>query len=677
MLSIPKVNIEVWRGLYAASMAFREAAPWLRLMDSQPFAVIHPDHQEMGYGCIMGAVGKLRALGLYRGNRGLASYVDILQQEASSHPDDFAGSQDCLMAEWTDREFVTPEDRRVMKALGLKFKGPARWPVFRSYIPRYAPWYLTEEEARFLTLGLRAAVDIDRRVRAGLKLPESPGRLFTLKMDSSEFSGEWRDFIPPAPPIAERFLIDPVKIQALRENRAKRVEAWEADVLNQPILIEDRDRPYFLRSAMAADKTSGLILQFKTVCPDEADGRILADMLLDLMIEQQSIPVAVEVRQDLLAASLEPLSRELDIRISMKKHLPAIALARDSFEEFQSGGGSETSAAEALDDGELQQTPRMDRRAMEGLTADIFRAVQESGASSQEELDAIVRDFNRGERQAPAPRTPIEAAQKMMYEAWDAQDSDARIALAKRALKLSPDCADAYVLLAEENAPSKEEARALYQKGMEAGERALGGDFFRENVGRFWGMIESRPYMRAREGLARMLFRLNRKEEAFAHWRELLRLNPNDNQGIRFVLSAELANEQRWKELAELMDSSYPDDATAEWLYAKALLRFVQAGDAPPARQALRRAIAQNRYVPAYLTGEKSFPNQQPESLTLGGEDEGCATADLLLKAWRQTPKALDWLRAQTLDGRTTAKAGRNDPCPCGSGKKYKKCCAA
>jgi len=22
-------------------------------------------------------------------------------------------------------------------------------------------------------------------------------------------------------------------------------------------------------------------------------------------------------------------------------------------------------------------------------------------------------------------------------------------------------------------------------------------------------------------------------------------------------------------------------------------------------------------------------------------------------------------------------KAGRNDPCPCGSGKKYKKCCAA
>ena len=26
---------------------------------------------------------------------------------------------------------------------------------------------------------------------------------------------------------------------------------------------------------------------------------------------------------------------------------------------------------------------------------------------------------------------------------------------------------------------------------------------------------------------------------------------------------------------------------------------------------------------------------------------------------------------------RTGQKVGRNDPCPCGSGKKYKKCCGA
>ena len=44
--------------------------------------------------------------------------------------------------------------------------------------------------------------------------------------------------------------------------------------------------------------------------------------------------------------------------------------------------------------------------------------------------------------------------------------------------------------------------------------------------------------------------------------------------------------------------------------------------------------------------------------------------------------KEADWLDALfTPEGnvetyrRESAKIGRNDPCPCGSGKKYKKCC--
>ncbi len=30
---------------------------------------------------------------------------------------------------------------------------------------------------------------------------------------------------------------------------------------------------------------------------------------------------------------------------------------------------------------------------------------------------------------------------------------------------------------------------------------------------------------------------------------------------------------------------------------------------------------------------------------------------------------------SKELDEKFYAKTGRNDPCPCGSGKKYKKCC--
>jgi hypothetical protein len=64
-------------------------------------------------------------------------------------------------------------------------------------------------------------------------------------------------------------------------------------------------------------------------------------------------------------------------------------------------------------------------------------------------------------------------AQDVMYEAWERSTSRSRIALARKALGISPLCADAYVLLAEE-ARSVEEARDYYAKGVKAGELALG-----------------------------------------------------------------------------------------------------------------------------------------------------------------------------------------------------------
>ena len=52
-------------------------------------------------------------------------------------------------------------------------------------------------------------------------------------------------------------------------------------------------------------------------------------------------------------------------------------------------------------------------------------------------------------------------------------------------------------------------------------------------------------------------------------------------------------------------------------------------------------------------------------------EDINFATADTLLRAeFRQAPAS----QKAGLSTGTSAKVGRNDPCPCGSGKKYKHC---
>jgi hypothetical protein len=60
-------------------------------------------------------------------------------------------------------------------------------------------------------------------------------------------------------------------------------------------------------------------------------------------------------------------------------------------------------------------------------------------------------------------------------------------------LKLFALCADAYVLLAQEEADTVKRALELYQQGVSAGEKALGADYFQENTGYFRGLLETRP----------------------------------------------------------------------------------------------------------------------------------------------------------------------------------------
>ena len=55
----------------------------------------------------------------------------------------------------------------------------------------------------------------------------------------------------------------------------------------------------------------------------------------------------------------------------------------------------------------------------------------------------------------------VDEAEEIMYEAWEAPTRERAVALARKALEVSPDCADAYNLLAEEASKSLEEAIVL------------------------------------------------------------------------------------------------------------------------------------------------------------------------------------------------------------------------
>ena len=233
-------------------------------------------------------------------------------------------------------------------------------------------------------------------------------------------------------------------------------------------------------------------------------------------------------------------------------------------------------------------------------------------------------------------------AQDVMYEAWERTAPRSRIALARKALGISPLCADAYVLLAEEAARSIEEARDYYAKGVEAGELALGPRRFKEYAGHFWGFLETRPYMRARAGLAGTLVQLGDVAGALAHYRDMLKLNPNDNQGIRYVLAGCLLRQEDEGALKELLAAH--EDGSAFWLYTRALVAFRESGEDEQAVALVRDAWSANEYVPAILAGTKPPVISDDGYVTMGGPDEATHYVTECGPAWRRTPGAVAWL---------------------------------
>lgn len=188
-------------------------------------------------------------------------------------------------------------------------------------------------------------------------------------------------------------------------------------------------------------------------------------------------------------------------------------------------------------------------RVAERSSVRIARMMEGRACESLDEVNAeLDRAGERGlfdmtaDEAAGRELTSLERAQELAYDAMEAEGR-LRIKRARQALSISPDCADAWVILAEA-AATPELALERYKQAMTAGVRAIGAEKFESLAGGFWGHLDTRPYMRARLGLAQTLRSLGRDDEALTHYRELLRLNPNDNQGA-CQLSGRMAFDRR------------------------------------------------------------------------------------------------------------------------------------
>jgi len=239
---------------------------------------------------------------------------------------------------------------------------------------------------------------------------------------------------------------------------------------------------------------------------------------------------------------------------------------------------------------------------------------------------------------------PVEKAQDIAYEAMDASDPFEALDLAKKALLLDPDCIDAQILMVKLTSKSLSAAIKKVKNIIARTEQKLGRKYFKENKGRFWGLIETRPYMRALAFLISALRETGRTAEAIRQCEEMLELNPNDNQGIRDSLLG-MYLETGNLEGAQILFKKYPGEYFAVFLWGQVLERYL-SGDLKKATEIYKKATERNPYVVDYLTGKKRPSFELDDFYSPGDESEAILCLEEVGPAWQKHPEAIQWLKS-------------------------------
>ena len=236
---------------------------------------------------------------------------------------------------------------------------------------------------------------------------------------------------------------------------------------------------------------------------------------------------------------------------------------------------------------------------------------------------------------------PKEQAQDLVFEAYELSKTKAKKKI-ELALELDPDCIEAYEYMAAvENSPAI--ALSFFEKGVEIGRRIYGGQFRTENKGHFWGIYETRSFMRCLSGLAECLYGMGRVGDAAKVLEEMIELNPNDNQGVRDILMIyliELGEDSKF----EFYEAMYRDDLGAFSAFTRALYAFKSDGASTHANSKLKKAINDNPIVPVQLLLRKPI-RDLPDSYSHGSPEEAKIYASFARNAWRKTNGAVAWLQ--------------------------------
>lgn len=236
----------------------------------------------------------------------------------------------------------------------------------------------------------------------------------------------------------------------------------------------------------------------------------------------------------------------------------------------------------------------------------INEFLADTDALNEEELNKKLQEFikkyNAGDIEYE--NTILDDAYELLEKAENAKSKKQAIKYAKEAYDMCPDCFDAVLFQVDlEDNPLKR--WDLLDKGLEFEKERLEdeGFFEKDSIGSFYGMFETRPYMRGLYAKANYLIIDGKVKQACDVCKEILRLNENDNMGSRYLLMAIYAYFEEEKDMLKLY-KKYPEE-NLEMLFPLFILYYKQGNDKKAKEYLDRISKANPHFIKFFKDGIK------------------------------------------------------------------------
>ena len=218
---------------------------------------------------------------------------------------------------------------------------------------------------------------------------------------------------------------------------------------------------------------------------------------------------------------------------------------------------------------------------------------------ANEKIQEFIEKYNNSEIEYK--NTPLDDAYEILEKAQYASNEKEAIKLAKKAYEISSECFDAILFQCDLEKNTRKRMKLL-NEGLEFEKNRLTKEkyFDKENIGHFYGIFETRPYIRGLTAKTEYLLEEGKLRQACNICKEILRLNENDNLGSRYLLMAIYATLEEGKDMLDLY-KKYPEE-DLEMLFPLFAM-YYKAGNDKKAKEYLNRIDKCNSNFVKYFNG--------------------------------------------------------------------------